>query len=160
MSLFDKIRQDREKARVIIYSKDIEGAEELKALEKIKYDCTTLLLGEVDTISKNINGDMSDNDILSICKKYLKSLDATLSAINDLNAENIDTIQRITIEKDYINKLLPDQLNRGELIEIIDSFIVNNEVINIGTIMSYLKKNYDNRYNGKIASSIIRDIIS
>jgi len=44
-------------------------------------------------------------------------------------------------------------------VKIINDFIIHNNNTNIGIIMKHFKINYNNRYNGKVVSSIIGDII-
>jgi len=66
-------------------------------------------------------------------------------------------------EIEILNKYVPSQLSETEIINICNEYIIGVNLLNkttMGDLMSYLKENYSGRYDGKLASQIIKKLLS
>jgi uncharacterized protein YqeY len=65
-----------------------------------------------------------------------------------------------TNEIEYLKQFIKQSLTEQQLTTIIEEAIQNNIIHNIGEAMKYLKANYSSQYDGKIASSIIKNLFN
>ena len=107
------------------------------------------LVGDLQANAKLIEGQkvISDEDATSLIKKYIKGLDENLK----VKPDNKDALY----EKQYLENFLPKQLTEDELSVIVQ----NSGLDNFGSIMKYLKENYSNQYDGKLASQVARNYV-
>tara|TARA_R110001592_G_scaffold327759_1_gene609079 strand:+ start:1674 stop:2075 length:402 start_codon:yes stop_codon:yes gene_type:complete len=116
-----------------------------KAKELIKKDFIGLLKSEVTKESKI----PEDTYIISKIKSMIKNAEATNSLTE--------------FELNILNEYLPNQLSEEELGLIITICITTNgysDINKMGKIMSWLKFNYIGQYDGKIASNLIKKMLT
>jgi len=118
-------------------------ARKMKDSEKVLSLST--IVGELTANAKLINGEkiVSDEDCHQLIKKFVKSLDEMISLTNS---------SKLKREKDYLESFLPNQLTIDEMKELFEK--INPE--SIKDWMSYLKEHHPGRYDGKIASQIMK----
>ncbi len=112
-----------------------------KAKEMEKKDFLGLLKSEVTKESKTPD----DAYVVNKIKSMIKSAEATNSLSED--------------ELEYMNTYLPKQMTEEELDNVIACFKVELNVTDMsgmGKIMGALKKDYNGQYDGKLASTIIK----
>jgi len=141
MSVLTKIKSEQLKAR--------------KAKETSKASLLTTLLGEIETLQKNKNKELSDNDIFAVIEKFVKNNTQTIAQIGESHA----MYDSIVLENRILEDFLPKKLTESELKSVIQSVIDDNENVNMGTIMGFLKNNYANLYDGKTASQLTKTMI-
>ena len=141
MSVLTKIKSEQLKAR--------------KAKETSKASLLTTLLGEIETLQKNKNKELSDNDIFAVIEKFVKNNTQTIAQIGESHA----MYDSIGLENRILEDFLPKKLTESELKSVIQSVIDDNENVNMGTIMGFLKNNYANLYDGKTASQLTKTMI-
>jgi len=141
MSVLTKIKSEQLKAR--------------KAKESNKSSLLTTLLGEIETLQKNKNKELSDNDIFAVIEKFVKNNTQTIAQIGESHA----MYDSIGLENRILEDFLPKKLTESELKSVIQSVIDDNENVNMGTIMGFLKNNYANLYDGKTASQLTKTMI-
>lgn len=81
------------------------------------------------------------------------------SMIKNAEATNSLTEYELGIINDY----LPTQMTEDVLRETIGDFITKEELStmkDMGKIMEYLKSNFDGEYDGKLASTITKELLS
>lgn len=113
----------------------------------------TTLLGEVETIAKNIGHTPTDGDVQSIIKKFIKNIDESIRA--NQTRGNVDVVSALNSEKALLEKYLPTQLTETELTAIIAD-LVTQGATNIGSLMKSLKQSYEGLYDGATASKIAK----
>lgn len=116
-----------------------------KAKETLKKNFLGLIKSEVTKESK----EPTDQYIVSKIKSMIKAAADT----DSLTAEEIS----------WMTPYLPQQLTSEQLEEIISNFINREEISGpreIGKVMKYLKENFEGEYDGKLASGIIKKILS
>lgn len=148
MSLFEKIKHDQLAAR--------------KVKNVVATDLLTTLLGESRAVAKNALRDLpTDSEIGALIKKFLDGNAATQEALQRARATDA-TLERlaVAIEEQKIlegfKSLLPKQLTEDELKTIVHEAIVNGAKEDMGALMGVLKKGYEGRYDGKLASAVVR----
>ena len=136
MTLFTKIKEDRINA--------------FKEKSEIKKNILGCVLGDA---TKN-NKDPDDIIILSIIKKFVNNLEFSLSHLD----HNDNLYVQYSLEKDILNEYLPKQISSNELTSFI-KYAISLGNNNIGSIMKYLKENYNGCYDGKMAGEIIKELL-
>lgn len=141
MGLITQIKQDQLAAR------------KLKA--SVIVNLLTTLIGEAEMVSKNAGTSApSDEEVLAVTKKFLKGINETLKLTTDL-----DKISILEQEAKMLSKYLPAELTAEQLKEIIGAQIVLNPNIKQSGLMAYLKVAYGSAVNGKVASTIVKELL-
>lgn len=122
-----------------------------KAGEKNKATLLNTLYAEAGTVGKNKeNRESTDQEVLSVIKKFIKGVDETLQALG-----NEGTAVAIFLEeKKILESYMPQQLTREDLEDIIFGLKTKD----MATVMKHLKENYAGLYDGKTASEIVKKL--
>lgn len=140
MSLINRIREDQLIAR--------------KAKNDISRSLLTTLIGESTTAAKNKGLEQpTDDDVIAIIRKFLKGNTEVQVHLSD----EIDLAIART-EAFLLNAYLPQQMSELALRAYIES-LVSSGTNTVGGIMAELKKNYSGLYDGKLASTIIKELL-
>ncbi len=137
MSILQKIKNDQLASR--------------KAKDKALTSILTTLLGEASRPGLDDGKRAStDAEVVSVCKKFIKNLEASLS---------VKESEILEVEKRVVESYLPKQLTNEEMTDIANDFIdENDEDCNMGMVMGFFKVNYAGLYNAgelaKIAKSL------
>jgi uncharacterized protein len=118
------------------------------AKDMVKKNFLGLLKGEIqlESSKEGFNGDES---VLKIVTKMKKSLTTTGDA---------DSLRELTYLEDY----LPKQIDRHNLVNIIDSYVKEeglSTMRDMGIVMGHLKSNFSGQYDGNMASNIIKELL-
>lgn len=143
MTLLEKIKQDNIAAR--------------KAKNTVKSALLTTLVSEISNIGKNDgNRETTEPESIAVVKKFIKGVDETLKALEfSSNPRVLVAIE----EKKILESYLPTQLSEIELTAVVDQIIstlADRSPKQMGVVMKRLKEMHDGRYDGKIASGIIK----
>ena len=133
---------------------------------KQKYEVLTTLLSEVQRLEK-IDQE-NDAKVQAVCKKYVKGLDDMVTAhcmgCDDKNAGEMPaTLASLVEEKKIVEAYLPKQLSYKDLTIIICDIAKHvdaQSMKEMGKVMKALKEKYDGQYDGKLASQIVRELLS
>ena len=143
MTLLEKIKQDNIAAR--------------KAKNTVKSALLTTLVSEISNIGKNDgNRETTEPESIAVVKKFIKGVDETLKALE------FSSDPRVLVaieEKKILESYLPTQLSEIELTAVVDQIIstlADRSPKQMGVVMKRLKEMHDGRYDGKIASGIIK----
>lgn len=101
-----------------------------------------VIIGELDRLPTR--EEPTEDQIYSVIKKMYESA----------------ILMNSTNEIEYLKQFIKQSLTEQQLTTIIEEAIQNNIIHNIGEAMKYLKANYSNQYDGKIASSIIKNLFN
>lgn len=145
MSLMSEIRSKQIEARK---SKDVGAA----AL-------FTTLLGEAGMIGKNNgNRETTDAEVIAVVRKFIKNNEETMLHIKDTNPTGYQGLQQ---ENTLLESLLPSQISEDELRGIIKQLKIdlNAGPKDMGRIMSKLKAIYGGQYDGRLASTLVKEIL-
>ena len=131
MKLIEKINQDFMTA--------------YKAKEMVKKDFLGVIKTEVTKESKT----PEDSYIVGKIKSMIKNAEAT----NSLSEAELE----------ILNGYLPTQMTESVLKDKIKEYVNQNNINSpkeMGRVMGWLKSNYDGQYDGKMASTIVKQILS
>ena len=112
-----------------------------------KLNVLTTLLGELETNAKRSGDKITNETVIAMCKKIINNNEDTLKKVTD-----IDKVSLLKAENKMLDKYIPTQMTKSELITIIESL----DTKDIGSIMSHLAANYAGLYNKGMAASIAR----
>jgi uncharacterized protein YqeY len=116
----------------------------------------TALVGETTMIGKNAgNRETTDDEAIAMIRKFLKNAEETLARQIESNRQIDVTKHEIEILKDY----LPQQLSLEDIHNIVVNMKANDPKLSVGTAMKLLKEQHGGKYDGKIASGIVKAVI-
>jgi uncharacterized protein YqeY len=132
-------------------------------LRKVKHRLAALsqtVIGEAEMIGKNDgNREVTDSEVASRIKKILSGVDETIALVKDPKA-----LANLHTEKAWLEGWLPSQMTEAELREAIascaTSIRVAGEKPNVGSVMKMMKQHFDGTYDGKLASTLIKEILA
>lgn len=118
-----------------------------KAKDPISKSILSVIKGEIQTHEKNLNvPDLSDEDVIKILNKTVKSLNETISKSDDSESK---------LQLEVVSKYLPKQMSESEISEIISNMISENSEIKIGDIMKkFSSLNADKKLVSQIFNSL------
>ena len=141
MTLMQRIKSDQLEAR--------------KSRDAVRASLLTTLIGEASAVGKNDgNRETTDAELVAMIKKFLKNVDETLKVADTEQAR---------VEKQILAGLLPAQLSNEELAVVVKQIVVDVNATSpkdMGVVMKALKEQYDGRYDGSAASSIVKQALS
>jgi len=142
MNTLSKIKENNLKAR--------------KERNKFLSGILTTLVGEIEIVGKNNgNRETTEAETLKVLEKFKKNTEQTCNLISD--SKELETyIEEISIYESY----LPQKLTEKELTELIKDIVSHDSDINIGKVMGFLNKQYSGKFDGSLASSIARKLIT
>ena len=128
-----------------------------KAGNKEEATVLTTLLGESSPSGFNT---IDDIHVQSVIKKFLKNLHDTLNYTT-----NPEVRVRIQNEISVLERYMPAQLSEDQLRDIISEIIAGFEKQGIkgskgiGMVMKELSAHHDGQYDGKTASTIVKEMV-
>lgn len=118
-----------------------------KATEAIiKTKLLTTLIGEAELLERSKNG----LDLVALVKKFIKNIDDTSQHVTSANKLN-----ELETEREALVKYLPVQLGVADF----ELMFVKIGFDNVKDFMQYLSQNHKGRYDGKVASTFIKNRI-
>ena len=143
MSLLDVIKTSADKAR-----KERNGETAIALMT---------LYSEAKMLGKN-DGDRetTDEEVLQVIQRFIKNINELIS-----HPCNDEFKEKASREKILLESYLPSQLTEEELEIIIKSECdAWPKQLSIGEIMVFLKANFVNQYDSKLASTVARKVLS
>ena len=101
---------------------------------------------------KASNKELEDQDVEQIISKTIKELDD--EAILFKKAGREEKYNELIAQKNYIKSFLPKQLEKDEILAIINSL----EDKSIGFVMKYFKQNYNSKCDMKLVNEVLKNI--
>lgn len=136
-----------------VKSKNLEAR---KAKYTSVVNVLTPLIGEAEMVGKNAGREVTDQEVVTMIKKFIKNLDETIKVIGDSDPRALTALG----EKQTLEFFLPKQLSEQDLkdhIRAIHAGLVAHEgKADMGGIMRMLKTRFDGLYDGKLASQLIK----
>lgn len=136
---------------MLIQKIEKEKLEARKSRDTLKATLLSTLLGEVNQIGKRENRATTDVEAEVVIRKFIKDIDFMIN-----NGGLVD----LFIEKKILLSYLPPQLSQDELKEIlIKHFYMFGNKPAMKDIMKFLKENFQDRYFGKDAETVAKELI-
>jgi uncharacterized protein YqeY len=136
-TLMERIRADQLQAR--------------KAKDETAIGLLTALKGEADRVGKDAgNRETTEEEAIAMVQKFLKNARETMG---------LAPSDKIAAEIKILEAYLPQQMSQDELREVVLVIRRENPSANMGIVMKHLKDNYGGRYDGKVASQVVKDAL-
>jgi uncharacterized protein YqeY len=119
----------------------------MKNKDTLTKSILTTLLGELETVAKREQCDITDDMVVARCKKFIDANNETLAVKDSPD---------LVLENAVLAEYLPTQLDADALRVLI----ANSGMDNIGSIMGMLKKEYIGKFDGTLASKLVREFLS
>lgn len=131
-----------------------------KEKDTVKANLLITLISEAEMIGKNDgNRAPTEGEIMAVIKKFLKGLDESIAALKKGDRDTSKEEQ----EKAILESYLPSQMSEEELTgaanEIIATLPEKSPKM-MGNVMGQLKEKYPNQYDGKMASGVVKKLLS
>ncbi|MBD8614946.1 GatB/YqeY domain-containing protein [Pseudomonas sp. CFBP 13719] len=137
MSLFQEVQAQRQTLR-----KD--------PAQVAGFNILTLLVGELETASKRDGSQITDEKVVSVAKKLIKSNEETLRLTSGAGATKLDA------ENVVLRTLLPQELSEDQLLKIL----VDAKPGNIGEAMKHLNGQFAGQFDKGLASRVAKQFLS
>mgnify|MGYP003586332151 CR=1 FL=1 len=127
----------------------------------VEISLLTTLYAEAAAVGKNQMRESTDAEVIATVKKFIKNNEQFAQACGE--RRDSDTLDILEREREVLESFIPKQLSDTELKTIIKEFIDANGITGpkgMGLVMKELKEKYDGLYDGKIASNIIKQMLT
>ena len=141
-----------------IISQDIKNA--MKAKETKKRDALRLLTSAFKQIEVDERRELSDDDIIKIIQKQVKSRNDSISQYKEAGRDDLVEIELSEIN--FFTPYLPAQLEREELAFLIQDIILKvgaTSIKDIGKVMALATKELAGRADGKRINECVKKLL-
>lgn len=127
---------------------------EMRKAKSPNADLMRTLLGEIElrTKAQNPARALTDDEVLGVIRKFIKNAKETLELVKD-GAAIADAEREIACLEGY----LPKQMSEDDLKAVIQPLV--DEGKNMGQIMGALKAGYAGLFDGRVASTLVKDML-
>lgn len=136
MSLIDKVRKDRQDARA--------------SSATTAYGILTLLVGELETNASRNRSDITDEQVVQMCKKLIKSNNDTIKLLSD-----DEQVQKLVVENAMLTTYLPVEMTEAEITKVL----TDAKCATIGESMAYMLNNFPGKYDRGLASKVAKMLL-
>lgn len=127
-----------------------------KARATVAANSLTALVGEAVMVGKNAgNRESTDEEVVATVRKFLKNLEETKRNLVVHNKDTSVCEEEIVI----ISRYLPQQMSADELKTAIAAIVAETAGANMGVVMKVLKEKYAGLYDGKLASTLTKEVL-
>lgn len=141
MTLIDKVRKDRQDARA--------------SNATVAYGILTLLVGELETNASRNRSDITDDQVVQMCKKLIKSNNDTITLIDAQTEEGQAKVQKLLVENAMLNIYLPVEMTEAEITKVL----TDAKCATIGESMAYMLNNFPGKYDRGLASKVAKTLL-
>ena len=140
--MFNQLKKDNMEAR--------------KTKNTIKANLLSTVIGEAQNIGKNAgNREPNNDEVLGVIRKFIKSADESIALLEKAGRDSAQAKE----EKKILESYQPAQLNEEQLKKAIQEIVAampDKSVKMMGQVMNQLKEKYPNQFDGKLASSLVK----
>lgn len=144
MTLIEKITED--------YKQAMKNHEEIKKL------ALNYLLAQIKNKKIELCADPSDDDVIAVIKKEIKSLNETLLFLEKAN--KADEIAVETQKKEILQSYLPTMLSREQTEALIDETVTKLWITDLKTQRWLLMKELMANHKSELDGAVVNDIIN
>ena len=143
--LIEKIREDMLAAR--------------KGTDAVAKSLLVTLFSEAQMVGKNKrNGATTDEETIGVIRKFLTNVEETMRLLCD-RSQDVSAQKR---EQEILMRYLPTQMTDHELEAAVRAIVAELGVSGakaIGSVMAALKTRHGSTYDGRAASSIVKQVL-
>jgi len=128
-----------------------------KAKDTLRASLLTTVIGEA---SPSGNQTVTDADVEEKVGKFYKNLRDNRAIYVERNQD----VSEVDKEMEILEEFLPKQLSEDDIKNIVNEFVNNNELPEgnkaMGQVMGHLSKNYKGRFDGKVAKTVVLNVLN
>ena len=144
MTLLEKITEDYKQA--------------MKNHEEVKKSALNYLLAQIKNKKIELRADPTDDDVIAVIKKEIKSLNETLLFLEKANKS--DEIAIETQKKEVLESYLPAMLSREQTEALINETIAKLGISDLKTQRGLLMKELMAEHKSELDGAVVNDIIN
>ena len=144
MVLLEKIMEDYKQA--------------MKAHDDIKKLALNYLLAQIKNKKIELRTDLTDDDVIAVIKKEIKSINETLLFLE--KASKVEEIWVETQKKEILQSYLPAMLSREQTESLIDETIAKLWITDLKTQRGLLMKELMANHKSELDGALVNDIIN
>ena len=144
MTLLEQITEDYKQA--------------MKNHEEVKKTALNYLLAQIKNKKIELRADPTDDDVISVIKKEIKSLNETLLFLEKAN--KTDEIVVETQKKEVLESYLPAMLSREQTEALIDETVAKLWITDLKTQRGLLMKELMANHKSELDGAVVNDIIN
>ena len=144
MTLLEQITEDYKQA--------------MKNHEEVKKSALNYLLAQIKNKKIELRADPTDDDVISVIKKEIKSLNETLLFLEKAN--KTDEIAIETQKKEVLESYLPAMLSREQTEALINETIAKLSISDLKTQRGLLMKELMANHKSELDGAVVNDIIN
>ena len=144
MTLLEQITEDYKQA--------------MKNHEEVKKSALNYLLAQIKNKKIELRADPTDDDVISVIKKEIKSLNETLLFLEKANKSDEIVIE--TQKKEVLESYLPAMLSREQTEALIDETIAKLGISDLKTQRGLLMKELMAEHKSELDGAVVNDIIN
>jgi uncharacterized protein YqeY len=127
-----------------------------KAKNTVAKNLLSVIKGEIQTTEKNTGVEnMSDEDVVKILKKTVKSLKETNASF-----PSAQTAEELFIAESYLPKQMSEEEVKVAVDEIIASMKTTLTAKEMGKVMGQFNSKYAGLADGKLVSQVVKDALT
>ena len=130
----------------------------MKNHEEVKKSALNYLLAQIKNKKIELRADPTDDDVIWVIKKEIKSLNETLLFLEKAN--KTDEIAVETQKKEVLESYLPAMLSREQTETLINETIVKLGISDLKTQRGLLMKELMASHKSELDGSVVNDIIN
>lgn len=144
MTLLEKITEDYKQA--------------MKNHEEVRKSALNYLLAQIKNKKIELRMDPTDDDVISVIKKEIKSLNETLLFLEKANKS--DEIAIETQKKEILESYLPAMLSREQTESLINETISKLGITDLKTQRGLLMKELMANHKSELDGALVNDVIN
>jgi uncharacterized protein YqeY len=144
MTLLEQITEDYKQA--------------MKNHEEVKKSALNYLLAQIKNKKIELRADPTDDDVISVIKKEIKSLNETLLFLEKANKS--DEIAIETQKKEVLESYLPAMLSREQTEALVNETIAKLGISDLKTQRGLLMKELMSEHKSELDGAVVNDIIN
>jgi len=144
MMLLEKITEDYKQA--------------MKDHEEVKKLALNYLLAQIKNKKIELRADPTDDDVIAVIKKEIKSLNETLLFLEKANKSDEIVIE--TQKKEILQSYLPAMLSREQTESLIDETVAKLWITDLKTQRGLLMKELMANHKSELDWAVVNDIIN
>ena len=144
MTLLEQITEDYKQA--------------MKNHEEVKKSALNYLLAQIKNKKIELRADPTDDDVIAVIKKEIKSLNETLLFLEKANKS--DEIVVETQKKEVLESYLPAMLSREQTEALVDEMVSKLWITDLKTQRWMLMKELMANHKSELDGAIVNDIIN
>ena len=133
----------------------------MREKDELKKNTITMIRAAILQVEKDDQRELEDNEILEMLSKEVKKRKDCIPDIEKSGRQ--DLLEQINSEIEIIKAYLPEQLTKEELIQIIESVIVEvgaSSMKDMGKVMQLAKTKTVGRADNKVINEIVKEKLS